>query len=919
MNKLTSHIMHAMVAIAITLCPASMWAINGDVNGDGNVTTADVTALYNLLLYGNDSAIVNGDLNGDGAITAGDVTIVYRILLGQMPNIDNEETLFNRCYATLRSEEPINGFEASISSFLRSMWQLNTITTDEAYCVWLDNGIAEMNTNQWSSDLPHAAGLFYRLCANIDVCNAYLANSIQHDEAHNGEVRTLRALYHYYLMDMFGNVPYNTSPTTPTIKAAQKPRATVYNNLITELKACETMLVAPRTNTYGRIDKAAAWMLIARICLNQNVYSPSSNATYVRNAITMAKTYAKKVLDSSYQLNTTGTSSFNAFQMLFLGDNDTNGAQKEIIWPIPYSDSNDYLDYQWSGTTFLVAACASSDSDYPNGINGQWSGMLARPQFASRFGINNFSTTLTTANTPAQMVARFGDKRALFFNDNPNPYNAITEEMSFSNGVGYLKFLNMKSNGTNPYSSFASTDFPLMRYAEAILTYAEADTRLNSGTCSSEALAVLNTLLQRSGASTLSSANTNTFSDLWSKEFGFEGRHRVDLIRFGKYGSSIGQSTTLWNWKGGIIGGRSFDKSKNVFAIPAQALQDNSNLTQNDGYDINYGTIQATISVGSLYGSNTVTSCTLDLTPITSTTHIIYPEYEVRIADNANMDNYQVFDKFVLNDNVTYYNFDLEKVKIYAQQHNTSNLYFQIYSNVSGTGYAYSQVFNVDFGFDLTIKPYWLVGDCVGDGLWTNDSDPYNSSMTPMLPNEDGNFVYAGYFPAGGQFMIVSNPGSWTGVVYGGNEYGGQQWSGSGYPPNGANITITQAGYYHLFLYAETHEFTISFMGEQPTYEAMGIIGDFNNWSLDEEMGMMSYDYDNHNHDWNSILYLNEGGVKFRANYSWGDNWGGSTFPSGIAYKNGPNIPVAEGWYKVYFNDITGAYFFTPTTSPYDK
>ena len=168
--------------------------------------------------------------------------------------------------------------------------------------------------------------------------------------------------------------------------------------------------------------------------------------------------------------------------------------------------------------------------------------------------------------------------------------------------------------------------------------------------------------------------------------------------------------------------------------------------------------------------------------------------------------------------------------------------------------------------------------------------------------------------------MIVSNPGSWTGVVYGGNEYGGQQWSGSGYPPSsGANITFTQAGYYHLFLYAATHELTISFMGEQPTYEAMGIIGDFNNWSLDEEMGMMSYDYDNHNHDWNSILYLNEGGVKFRANYAWGDNWGGSTFPSGIATKNGPNIPVTQGWHKVYFNDITGAYFFTPTTSPYDK
>lgn len=921
MKNLSSHIMKIVVALAIAVCPASMWAITGDVNGDGSITSTDVTAIYNVLLGTDYQFQATADVDGDGYVTTSDITLVYNILLGNIV-IDNEEALFNRCYATLRSEENISVAELEVShtSLLRSMWQLNTISTDEAYCVWSDYGIPEMDTNQWGSDMPQATGLFYRLCANIDVCNAYLANAATHDDAHNGEIRTLRALYHYYLMDMFGNVPYNTSASIQTIKAAQLPRATVYTKLITELQACENLLVEPRTNTYGRIDKAASWMLIARICLNQNVYSPSTNATYVRNAITLAKTYAKKVLDSSYQLNTSGTSSFNSYQMLFLGDNDTNGAQKEIIWPIPYSDSNDYPDYQWSGSTFLVAACASYNTNYPNGINGQWEGMLARPQFASRFGINNFSTTLTTANTPAQMVAKFGDKRALFFNNSPNPYNAITENMSFSNGVGYLKFLNMKSNGTNPNSTFASTDFPLMRYAEAILTYAEADARLNSGTCSSEALAVLNTLLQRSGVSTLTSANTSTFSDLWSKEFGFEGRRRVDLIRFGKYGSSIAnqQNTTLWNWKGGIIGGRAFDNSKNVFAIPTQALQDNSNLTQNDGYDINYGTIQGYMSIGSPYGSNTVTACTMNLTPITSTTHIIYPEYEVRIADNASMDNYQVFDKFVLSDDVTYYNFDLEKVKFYAQQHNTSNLYFQVYSNVSGTGYAYSQVFNVDFHFDLTIRPYWLVGDCVGDGYWTNNSDPYNSSMTPMLPNEDGNFVYAGYFPAGGQFMIISNPGSWTGVVYGGNEYGGQQWSGTGYP-DGTNISITQAGYYHLYLDAASHQLTISFLNDQPVYGSMGIIGDFNNWSMDEEMGMISYDYDNHNHDWNATLYLNGGGVKFRADYSWADNWGGSTFPSGISYKNGPNIPVAQGWYKVYFNDITGAYFFTPTTSPYDK
>jgi len=54
----------------------------GDVNGDGSVTSADVTALYNYLLDGDSSAIINGDQNADGSITSGDVTLVYNILLG---------------------------------------------------------------------------------------------------------------------------------------------------------------------------------------------------------------------------------------------------------------------------------------------------------------------------------------------------------------------------------------------------------------------------------------------------------------------------------------------------------------------------------------------------------------------------------------------------------------------------------------------------------------------------------------------------------------------------------------------------------------------------------------------------------------------------------------------------------------------
>ncbi len=57
-------------------------SVAGDVNGDGQVTSADITVLYNFLLSGDTNHMVNGDQNQDGEITASDVTFVYNILLG---------------------------------------------------------------------------------------------------------------------------------------------------------------------------------------------------------------------------------------------------------------------------------------------------------------------------------------------------------------------------------------------------------------------------------------------------------------------------------------------------------------------------------------------------------------------------------------------------------------------------------------------------------------------------------------------------------------------------------------------------------------------------------------------------------------------------------------------------------------------
>lgn len=68
--------------MTLTVTPLTSPAMPGDVNGDGDVNSTDITALYTFLLLGDMSTIVNGDQDNDGEITSADVTKVYSILLG---------------------------------------------------------------------------------------------------------------------------------------------------------------------------------------------------------------------------------------------------------------------------------------------------------------------------------------------------------------------------------------------------------------------------------------------------------------------------------------------------------------------------------------------------------------------------------------------------------------------------------------------------------------------------------------------------------------------------------------------------------------------------------------------------------------------------------------------------------------------
>lgn len=72
-----------LALLAIVACSMAVNAnVYGDVNGDGDVTVVDVTAVYNYLLEGDETFLATSDIDGDGYITVADITIIYNIILG---------------------------------------------------------------------------------------------------------------------------------------------------------------------------------------------------------------------------------------------------------------------------------------------------------------------------------------------------------------------------------------------------------------------------------------------------------------------------------------------------------------------------------------------------------------------------------------------------------------------------------------------------------------------------------------------------------------------------------------------------------------------------------------------------------------------------------------------------------------------
>ncbi len=208
------------------------------------------------------------------------------------------------------------------------------------------------------------------------------------------------------------------------------------------------------------------------------------------------------------------------------------------------------------------------------------------------------------------------------------------------------------------------------------------------------------------------------------------------------------------------------------------------------------------------------------------------------------------------------------------------------------------------YKYELKEKKYYVVG--VPNG-WS-DQDK-NCLFYALGGNQ---YSYTTYWPNQWSLKIWDEDtfGNWD-AAWGGVD-GSTDATGTLVNSNaGAFGASETGGYYTLTINMGTksYEWT-AVAGEPATYEAIGIIGGFNEWSSDVEMTQL----EKAPHNWYARHTLtSDTELKFRANHAWDVNWGGdgsAAISEDVYYTpvGGSNIAVPAGTYDFYLNDITGQF-----------
>lgn len=463
----------------------------------------------------------------------------------------------------------LQGIDAGTSQYGRCLWYLQDLTTDEV--LWSyenDPGTKELQRNIWTDSNPILLGMFSRTMAEVALANEYLRQTTPEKLSSRGvtdaallndialyrkEVRVLRAMAYYNMMDLFGKAPFITDADPLNFQGPQYNREQLFAYIEGELNELIPDLKAPRTNEYGRLDQAMARMILAKMYLNAEVYIG-------QNKYNDCVTQCNAVIAGGYTLNSNYMNNFKA-------DNQNSS---EMIFTL---QSDGTVTQNYGPTTVMVNGSVGSIEQ--NGLSlgvgsGGWGGALRlRKQFVQKFDGAQFDNDV---------------RNSIISGTRPID---ITDVANRDQGFVLTKYSNISSTGVvGPNSTFVDTDFPLFRLGDAYLMYAECAVRGASGATMAQALTYVNALRERANnGSTAANVTTGDLTldfilDERARELYWESHRRQDLIRFGKYtGGSYN-----WAWKGNGSNGIAIPAHMKLFPIPAQSLAANPNLTQNTGY-----------------------------------------------------------------------------------------------------------------------------------------------------------------------------------------------------------------------------------------------------------------------------------------------------------------------------------------------
>ena len=482
----------------------------------------------------------------------------------------NKEALYRNAVAMLYSYIGGNSDGQGLQGTCRGVYDLQTFGSDEAMLPtrgtdWYDGGIwQDMYKHSWTAGHPIPKNAWLYLYEVITMCNNSLNVLAQHKEmagddytSWQAEVRALRAMYYWYLIDLFGDVPLVTSNDVSMNEVTRTPRADVFNFCVNELEDVLFDLVDDNSvfegDYYGRITVPVAMFVLAKLMLNSEVYTGSFNPEYMQNCIN----YCDAIEDRPFRLE------------FLYGDNFTvtNHSSSENIFVIPMDKDRYSNQMQNLFRSYHYRHAAAYGFV---GENGTCATLRALQMYGydtddedPRFELNYYAGAVCDLGGDI-ITDRIGDPLIYY----PDKVELDLSDSPYLETAG-ARMRKYEVDKNAPLDGkLMDNDIVLFRFADVLLMRAEAKVRL--GISGQEDL---DEVRDRVGLEPIDCTLENLQAERF-KEFAWEGWRRQDMIRFGCYKS-------LYEGEDAVD---ESDGHTSVFPIPADVRTLNPKLTQNTGY-----------------------------------------------------------------------------------------------------------------------------------------------------------------------------------------------------------------------------------------------------------------------------------------------------------------------------------------------